>query len=75
MKTIENAVLKSGSSFADEVEELVWDRDIPYMDAIIQWCNEREMELEYAGTLVKKNVELKTKLLAEAVELNFVKVD
>lgn len=60
-------------SFASEIEELCWMKDIPYMDAVVLWCEQNNYEVEAAALLIKKDPVLKAKLRAEAEDSNLLK--
>lgn len=59
------------TSFAEMIEEIVWDRDISYMEAIILYCDKTGMEVEVAGDLVKVSP-LKDKVKSEAESLHYL---
>ena len=52
------------------IEEIVVEKKIPYMDAIVWYCERNEMEVEVAAKLL--NGIIKTKIEAEAIDLNFL---
>jgi|TARA_Y100000114_G_scaffold139759_1_gene144051 hypothetical protein len=58
------------SKFSRTIEEIVVEKKIPYMDAIVWYCERNEMEVEVAAKLL--NGVIKTKLEAEAIDLNFL---
>lgn len=58
------------TNFSIQIEELVWEKDISYMDAIILHCEQTGFELELAAKLVSGA--LKSKIKIEAEELNFL---
>jgi|TARA_B100001094_G_scaffold90898_1_gene86931 hypothetical protein len=60
------------SKFSKTIEEIVIDKRINYMDAIVWYCETNEMEVEVAAKLV--NGVIKTKLEAEAIDLNFLSI-
>lgn len=64
--------IPSANSFAYQIEELVWERDVSYMDAILIWCEKRGVEPEVVATLVRKSAPLKAKLQVEAETLNLL---
>lgn len=47
--------------------------DCSYVEAVIKWCEENNVELETAADLIKKSSPLKTKIQAEAEEVNILK--
>ena len=52
------------------IEGVVKEKSIPYMDAIVWWCEKHDMEIEVAAKLC--NGVIKEKLRYEAQELNFL---
>jgi len=56
--------------FSVIIEEIVRDKQIPYMDAIVWWCENNEMEVEVAAKLI--NSLIKDKIRREAEDLNFL---
>jgi hypothetical protein len=76
--SINHALLKSlgidgtgVTTFAEMIEELVWLHDIPYMEAVILYCDKTGMEVEVAGDLVKSSP-LKDKIKTEAENLFYL---
>jgi hypothetical protein len=59
------------AKFSAEVETLVNNDDMSYIDAIIHYCDSNEIELETVPKLISKP--LKEKLKHEAQQLNFIK--
>lgn len=59
------------NKFSMAIEEMVYMKDIPYIDAICLFCEEHNLELETAGKLVSGV--LKAKIQIEAEDLNFLK--
>jgi len=53
-----------------EIEEIVYMKDVSYMDAIILFCEEKGFEIEMAAKLISGALKSKVKL--EAEELNFL---
>lgn len=58
------------SRFSKIIEEVVIEKRIPYMDAIVWYCETNEMEVEVAAKLL--NGIIKAKIEAEAIDLNFL---
>jgi ATP-dependent Clp protease ATP-binding subunit ClpA len=69
-KAIENKFL-SPSKFSLEIEKIVIDEKLNYIDAIIHYCELNELEIESVTKLVSKP--LKEKLKWDATRLNFMK--
>ena len=60
------------SRFAQEIEALVQrNEDMNYIDAIIHFCEQQNIDVESVPKLISKP--LKEKLKYEAMELNFLK--
>ena len=61
----------SKEKFAEEIEARVLNTKMNYIEAIIEFCEERGIEIESVSKLVSKP--LKDKLKYEATELNYLK--
>ncbi len=59
------------NKFTGDIENLVLNSDLNYIEAIISYCEEKNIEFESVGKLISKP--LKDKLKAEATELNYLK--
>jgi hypothetical protein len=60
------------SRFAQEIENLVQSNDnMNYIDAIVNFCEQNNIDLESVPKLISKP--LKEKIKYEAMELNFLK--
>jgi hypothetical protein len=60
------------SRFAQEIESLVQtNSDMNYIDAIVYFCEQNNLDLESVPKLISKP--LKEKIKYEAMELNFLK--
>jgi len=59
-------------TFASDIEKLVNENQLNYLDAIIHWCEKKQIEPENAAQLVSSNVTLRRKLQNEAENLNFI---
>ena len=59
------------SRFAQEVEKLVVQESVSYIDAIIAFCEINKIDLESVPKLLSKP--LKEKIKFEAMELNFLR--
>lgn len=58
------------TNFSMEIEEIVYMKDVSYMDAIILFCEEKGYEIELAAKLISGA--LKSKIKLEAEDLNFL---
>ena len=73
-KELDDAINKkfvSKEKFAEDIEHLVLSTKMNYIDAIVQYCEDNEIELETVGKLVSKPLKEKFKYLA--TELNYMK--
>jgi hypothetical protein len=61
----------SKEKFAEDIEGLVLKTKMNYIDAIVQYCTDNEIEIETVGKLVSKPLKEKIKYLA--TELNYMK--
>jgi hypothetical protein len=59
------------SRFAQEIEGLVHSSDMNYIDAIVHFCEQNNIDVESVPKLISKP--LKEKIKYEAMELNFLK--
>lgn len=57
--------------FSMEIEELVYMKDIPYIDAVVEYCEMTGVEIETAAKLVSGV--LKSKIKLEAEDLHYLK--
>lgn len=63
----------SNTTFSQDIEKMNKESKIEYIDAIVEWCEKHNLEVEYAAQLIKKDPVLKAKLQVEAENLNFIK--
>jgi len=56
--------------FSIIIETLVRDQNVSYMDAIVHWCEQNEMEVETAAKLVSPLI--KEKMFVEAQNANLL---
>ena len=61
----------SKDKFAEEIEAMVLDTKMSYIEAIVEYCEEKGIEVESVSKLISKP--LKEKLKYEATELNYLK--
>jgi hypothetical protein len=58
------------TDFSMKIEDIVWMKDVSYMDAIILYCEETGFEVELAAKLISGV--LKSKIKIEAESLHFL---
>ncbi len=61
----------TASKFSLEIENIVKDGSLNYIEAIVMYCEEKSIEIEGVNKLINKP--LKEKLKFEAQKLNFIK--
>lgn len=66
-----NGVL-SASEFVKEIEGLSKDLGVPYIDAVIHYCETHNLELETAAGMIRLSSPMKSKIQNEAEDLNFL---
>jgi len=66
-----NSKFLTPSKFALEIEKIVAEEEINYIDAIVHYCEVNELDVESVTKLVSKP--LKEKLKWDATRLNFMK--
>ena len=59
------------NKFTTDIEQLVLSTELNYIEALVSYCEENNIEFESVGKLIAKP--LKDKLKAEATELNYLK--
>lgn len=55
------------NNFSMMIEDLVWEKDISYMDAIILYCERTDFEVEVAAKMISGALKSKIKLEAESL--------
>ena len=66
-----NQKFVSKEKFAEDIEKLVLATNMNYIDAVVQYCEDNEIELDSVGKLISKP--LKEKIKYVATELNYMK--
>ena len=63
-------MLKTAKSFSLQIEEIVKEKNITHMDAVLWYCEKEGLEPDGLGSLISKG--LKEKIEANAWDLNFL---
>ena len=66
-----NKKFVSKEKFAEEIEALVLRTKMNYIDAIVEYCEVNNIEVDTVGKMISKP--LKEKIKCDAMELNFLK--
>lgn len=64
--------VRNQSELATAIEDLVWKKDISYLEATLLYCEINNLEIESVAAAIKLNSNLRGKLHLEAQELNFI---
>ena len=59
-------------TFMEDIEKMVKDHDLSYLDSIIEWCERRSIDPEHIASFISSNMVLKAKLQLEAESLNIL---
>jgi hypothetical protein len=62
----------SSEKFYKDIEQLVKDHKLKYMDAIIYFCERNEVEIETVASMIRGNMRIKAILQVEGELLNFL---
>lgn len=65
--------VKSPSEFIVEIETIVKNKGVEYLDAVLLYCESHNIEVEMVASIIKQNSFLKSKIQIEAENLNMVK--
>ena len=60
----------NSKKFALKIEAMVKEKKIPYMDAVLKYCEDNDIDTSSIGPLINKS--LKEKIQAEAEKLNLI---
>ena len=63
-------MLKTSKMFTLQIEEIVKEKNISHMDAVLWYCEKEGLEPDGLGSLISKG--LKEKIEANARDLNFL---
>lgn len=69
---IDNLGILKSNKFYEEIDKLVSDQGIPYLDAVVFYCEKYNIEIETAAAFIKSNSRMKSALQVEGEDLNFL---
>lgn len=64
--------IKTPTDFMVEIEKIVIDKKVNYIDAVILFCEQQGMEVETAASLIKGSAKMKAKVQNDAEDLNYL---
>ena len=67
------STIGSNTQFSIEVEEIVWDLDVNYVDALVIYCDRKGIEIESVAAMVQSDKTLMGKLKTDAESLRYLK--
>ena len=64
--------LKSSSEFLHNIDLIVKEKQLEYIDAVIYYCEKNNIELETAASIIRNSSYMKYNIQVEAENLNFI---
>lgn len=62
----------SNEKFIKEIENLVAEYNLDYMDAVVHLCEKNNIEIEAAASIIKNNIKIRSKIQSVAEDLNYL---
>lgn len=72
MSDLKFSKIMSTDNFYKEIDKLVRNHNLTYMDAIVYYCERNEVEIETAAAMIKGNFRIKSQIQQEGEQLNFL---
>mgnify|MGYP003338955530 CR=1 FL=1 len=69
---VEVSSIRSPTSFMQEIDKLVDEDGMEYIEAIVYYCEVNDIEIETAASLIKGSAKMKAKVQIEAENLNYL---
>jgi len=63
----------SSSKLLEEIERFALDNQVDYVDACVTYCAKNEVDVEFLASIIKRDATFKSKMQAEAEDLNILK--
>lgn len=63
---------RSHEAFFQEIDRLVTSMKVDYIDAVVFYCEQNNIEVETAASIIKANPKFKLKVQCSAEDLNFM---
>jgi|GEM_PF-632453 len=64
--------IRSPTQFMQEIDKLVEEKKMDYIEAVIYYCNNNDIEIETAASLIKGSAKMKAKIQLEAETQNYL---
>lgn len=65
--------IEKPNTFSADIRELIVDKEMEVIDAVIFWCEMNNVEVEYAAAMIKRDPYILSQIQVEAEDLNFLK--
>lgn len=72
IRDMEISSVKSPTSFMQEIDKLVDEKSMTYIEAVIYFCEQNDIEIETAASLIKGSAKMKARVQDEAEDLNYL---
>lgn len=72
ISNVEIISIKSPSQFMQEIDKLVEEKSLDYIEAVLYYCEQHDIEIETAASLIKSSAKMKAKVQLEAENLNYL---
>ena len=59
--------------FISDIESIHQTLTLSYMESVVYWCEAKNLDVEIVSSVVKNNRVLKSRIMQEAEDLNFMK--
>lgn len=69
---MDNNLIENKKSIQEEIEDLVWQYDLSYIDAILEYCNTKELDIDLVGKTLKSDKKFEAEIRLEAEKLNYL---
>lgn len=69
---MKNLNIIKADGFFQQIEKIVNEKRLTYIDAIVYFCENNNIEIETAAALIKNNSKIKSNIQVEGEELNFL---
>jgi len=67
------SVIGSNTQFSIDVEDIVWELDVGYIEALTVYCDRKGIEIESVAAMVQSDKLLMEKLKTDAENLRYLK--
>lgn len=72
MKNLKINSVKTIQEFIKEIDSLVIEHKLDYLDAVIYYCEKNGIEIETAASLIKSSSKIRAKIQLSAEEKNYL---